>query len=374
MEEYFAVGAPGLEPLLAVELTELGLRRPKIFTAPDDYPGYVAFDAGKNVVLKANLHLRCADRVIVRLGTFKATTFPEFKAETSRLAWERFVSPGRTVRFRVKCAKSKLNHEAAIAQRAGEALSARLKAEVKASSEDSAPLILIQATQDVFTVDIDSSGEPLHRRGYRLASAKAPLKETLAAALLIASGWDKKSTFLDPLCGSGTIAIEAALMAEGLAPGRDRRFAFMDWPGFDHGDWEWTKAAVRHFPMAPYPKILASDRDEGAIRAARANAERAGVSERIEFSVRALSAVGPPPGPGFIVTNPPYGVRVGEGKDLRDLYAQLGNVVRGLGPEWTTTILSGDPRLTRATGLSFDEGLSTLNGGLSVRLSSCRPR
>ena len=374
MEEYFAVGAPGLESLLAIELTELGLRRPKIFTAPDDYPGHVAFDAGKNAVMKANRYLRSADRVIVRLGTFAATTFPEFKAAAARLPWERFIAPDRPVRLRIKCAKSKINHEAGIAECAGEALGARLKTKAKISQDDSAQLIFVQAFQDVFTVDIDSSGEPLHRRGYRLAGAKAPLKETLAAALLIASGWDRKSTLLDPFCGSGTIAIEAALLAEGLAPGRDRRFAFMDWPGFDHGDWEWTKASVRRFPIAPYPKILASDRDEGAIKAARANAERAGVAERVEFSVRAVSAVEPPPGPGFIVTNPPYGVRVSEGKDLRDLYAQFGNVVRGLGPEWTTTILSGDPRLTRATGLAFDDGLPTLNGGLGVRVSSCRPR
>ncbi|MDE2490123.1 MAG: class I SAM-dependent RNA methyltransferase, partial [Elusimicrobia bacterium] len=125
---------------------------------------------------------------------------------------------------------------------------------------------------------------------------------------------------------------------------------------------------------APFPRILASDRDEGAVAAARANAERAGVAERIEFSRRALSDAAAPPGPGWLVTNPPYGVRVSEGKDLRGLFARLGDVARGLGADWTVTMLSASPALARATGLDFDAGLPTLNGGLKVRLVSSRPR
>lgn len=374
MDEFFAVGAPGLESILALELTELGLRPPKIFKGPDGVPGYVEFAAAKGGVMKANLHLRSAERVVVRIGTFTATTLPDLKTSAGKLAWERFIRPGRALDVHVKCAKSKLNHEGAIADRVTTALEGRLKTKSQISPSGLPQRVVIHAKDDVFTVDIDSSGEPLHRRGYRLDGAKAPLKETLAAALLIASGWDRKSNLLDPFCGSGTIAIEAALMAEGLPPGQGRRFAFMEWPQFDHGEWEWTKAAVRRFPTGPILKITASDRDAGAIDAARANAARAGVTERIDFSVRALSAVESPVGPGFIVTNPPYGVRVSEGKDLRDLYAQFGKFARALGVGWTTTMISGDSRLTRATGLPFDQGLSTLNGGLNVRVVSFRPR
>jgi putative N6-adenine-specific DNA methylase len=208
----------------------------------------------------------------------------------------------------------------------------------------------------------------LYRRGYRLATGKAPLRETLAAGILLASGWDTLSPMLDPFCGSGTIAIEAALLARRIPPGARRQFAFMDWPNFDSEVWEKLLAEARTMQRASWPKIAASDRDAGAIRAAGANAERAGVMDSIEFSCRPISAIDPPLGPGWVVTNPPYGVRLGAPGDLRNLYARFGKTLRAKCPGWKIAMLCNSAQLLRATGLKFDPGIPTRNGGLKVRL------
>jgi putative N6-adenine-specific DNA methylase len=194
------------------------------------------------------------------------------------------------------------------------------------------------------------------------------LRETLAAGILLASGWDASSPLLDPFCGAGTIAIEAALLARKIPPGIKRRFAFMDWPNFDAGMWEELLAGAEVAPKIRGPKIIASDRDAGAIQAAQANAERAGMAGGIEFSCRPISAIDPPERPGWVVTNPPYGVRLGTNKDLRKLYAQFGKVLRAKCPGWQVAMLCNSAELLRATGLKFDPGIQTRNGGLKVRL------
>ena len=184
----------------------------------------------------------------------------------------------------------------------------------------------------------------------------------------MASGWDTLSPLLDPFCGSGTITIEAALLARKIPPGTRRQFAFMDWPNFDSAMWEKLLAEAQTIQRAPWLKIVASDRDAGAIQAARANAERAGVMDSIEFSCRPISAIDPPLGPGWVVTNPPYGVRLGTHRDLRNLYARFGKALRAQCPGWKITMLCNSAQLLRATGLKFDPGIPTRNGGLKVRV------
>jgi putative N6-adenine-specific DNA methylase len=187
------------------------------------------------------------------------------------------------------------------------------------------------------------------------------------------------SPLLDPFCGSGTIAIEAAMIARNIPPGRARRFAFMDWPNFDAALWQSLLENVETRDDSPrseaerdrasLPPIIASDRDAGAVEAAKANAARAGVADEIGFSRRAVSAIEPPLFPGWIVTNPPYGVRVSGDKDLRNLYAQFGHVLRAKCRGWRVAMLSGNAQLQRAVGLDFDEGIPLVNGGLKVRLA-----
>ncbi len=190
----------------------------------------------------------------------------------------------------------------------------------------------------------------------------------LAAGLILASGWDKVSPLLDPFCGSGTIAIEAALMARQIPPGWMRRFAFMDWPGFDGRAWEEVLSQSLSARQRSRPTIVASDRDPGAVRDAEANAERAGVADCIQFACRPISAISPPSGSGWVVTNPPYGVRTRTNQDLRNLYAQLGKVLRQKCPAWKITMLCSSQKLLHQTGLNLDKGTPLLNGSIKVRL------
>lgn len=379
METFFAVAAPGLERLVAEELIQLDLLLVGSHELAIERGG-VSFTGNHEALYKANLHLRTASRVLIRLGEFYAAGFPELRKKAGRLAWEKYLSAGQRVALATTCRKSKLYHSGAVAERITAAISDRLgrPIEVVKTTEDDpetilAQLVVVRLVNDHVTISIDSSGELLHRRGYRLATAKAPLRETLAAAVLMASGWDAASPLIDPFCGSGTIPIEAALLASGSPPGcaanrRPRHFAFLNWPGFDTARWEQLLAGCYIPPKISPPRILASDRDAGAVRTAIANAERAGVADFIEFSQRPISAIEPPPAPGWIVTNPPYGQRVSATQDLRNLYAQLGNVLRAKCPNWSVAVLCSDLRLLGHTGLHLDTSFSTINGGIPVYL------
>jgi putative N6-adenine-specific DNA methylase len=237
------------------------------------------------------------------------------------------------------------------------------------NSDLPAQLVVVRLINNQCTLSIDTSGAHLHRRGYRKAVAKAPLRETLAAGLLMAAGWDGASPLLDPFCGSGTIPIEAALLARKIAPGRLRRFAFMDWPDTDPTQWQTLLNQADQAVLAGGPILQASDRDAGAIESARANAARAGVLDAIEFTQRAVSAIQPPRQPGWVVTNPPYGVRVRSAHDLRNLYEQFGKVLQLTCPGWHAAILGSDPVLLGHTRLKFDRNFSFNNGGIQVDLA-----
>ncbi|MFB3884452.1 MAG: class I SAM-dependent RNA methyltransferase [Thermodesulfobacteriota bacterium] len=387
MEKFFAVCSPGLEPFVAQELHQLGLidghSRPENILTEQGHEheyesGGIEFQGSLHDLYRANLYLRTASRFLVRFAEFYASTFSELRRKAGHLSWEKYLSPERPIALRVTCQKSRLYHEGAVAERLSGAIADRLgkSPSVQKYREDPGgdlpQLIVVRLVDNLCTISMDSSGALLHRRGYRLAIAKAPLRETLASAMLMASGWDTLSPLLDPFCGSGTIPIEAALWARRIPPGYSRRFAFMDWPDFDSKFWNklWIDAGKAIVPASP--NIMASDRDAGAIRAAQANAERAGVSDCIRFSRRAVSAIDPPSGPGWVVTNPPYGVRLKKTKDLRNLYAQLGKVLRARFPGWDVTLLCDRTQLIRSTGLKFDGGISLTSGGLRVKLVRCK--
>ena len=358
----YAITPPGVEALTAGELAALGM------TPDATEPGGVSFRATLAQVVVANLELRTASRVLVRVATFHASAFHELERRAARLPWELYVPPGAAITFRVTSRKSKLYHQDGIAERLAGAAS-RCVPGVQLSPDDVAQRFVVRLFRDDCTVSVDASGAHLHQRGYRLATAKAPLRETLAAAMLLAACWNGAVPLVDPLCGSGTIPIEAALLARRVPPGLRRGFALERWPSFDPAV---LRAAVaqaedRILPRAPGP-IVGADRDAGAIEAATGNAARAGVPEDIVFRRAAISALEPPPGPGVIVTNPPYGVRVGRSRDLRDLYARLGQVLRRRCPGWSVALLSARAELAAQTGLDLSTALSTTNGGIRVRL------
>jgi putative N6-adenine-specific DNA methylase len=288
--------------------------------------------------------------------------------------------------LRVTSRKSSLYHEGAIAERFGRWIGddagitvGRAPKDDESDPDGHAPspeqLVVIRVLRDNCLLSVDSSGFLLHRRGYRLATAKAPLRETLAAALIRLTGWQGETAALDPLCGSGTIPIESALIARNIPPGLARAdrsppdYAFLRWEKFDPDAWEGVladaKAAIRDAATHP---IVGSDRDEGAITAALENARRAGVEGDLQLEVRALSTVARLAPEGWLITNPPYGVRVGNTPPLRDLYAALGKLLSTRLSGWRLAMMSADAMLERSTGLDLVEVARTRNGGIPVRV------
>jgi putative N6-adenine-specific DNA methylase len=364
------VTTPGLEHVVADELRALGLA-PKLGEA-----GGVEFEADAKGVFAANLFLRAASRVLVRVAEFRATAFHELERHARSVPWSEFLAATSSVDLRVTCKKSRLYHSDAVAERMVAAIARAVPGVAATTSEkdDDGPggpeqLVFVRFWKDVCTVSADSSGALLHRRGYRLATAKAPIRENLAAAILESLGYDGQIPFVDPMCGSGTFAIEAAMIARKIAPGLSRTFACETWPGAPTAAIAALRGAARAkvLPAAQAP-IIASDRDAGAVAAATENAERAGVARDIEFHRRPLSALEVPKEPGLLVVNPPYGDRIGNPDALRDLYAQLGNVARTACQGWRFGILAADPTLVARTKLPLDERLRFKNGGIAVRL------
>ena len=354
----FAVCAPGLEPVLLGEIQALGLSGHAV-------AGGVEVPAGD--VARLNLWLRTASRVLVRLGDgFRATAFPELVRKASALPWEKYARPGSPVALRVTCRKSRLYHSGAVAQRLRAALEARLGTP-SGDTLAGGQLFVARLDHDVCTVSADSSGVLLHQRGYRGPQAKAPLRETLAAALLLAARWDPATPLCDPLCGSGTIAIEAALIAARRAPGLNRSFSFEKWPGFDVRPFQDLRAAARAGERPLAARIEASDQDAGAIAAARENAARADVSG-IEIVQRQLSALPADDSPGLIACNPPYGVRIGS--DVRRVFRDLAEAMRRR-PRWRAAAVIADP--PSAAALRWSRLLRTQNGGIPVDFSVFDP-
>jgi len=374
----FAVTAPGLAPLVAAEFTALGLAPREVTDAG------VAFDATLADVLRANLWSRMSSRVLVRLATFEARDFATLEKQATKMAWSRVFVRGMTARLRVTCRKSKLYHSDAVAERVargiersvpGVTIEVRGKDDEDGAELPPAQLIVVRFEHDVCTISADSSGELLHRRGWRQAVAKAPLRETLAAAMIAATEWDGSVPLVDPFCGSGTIGIEGALRLRNIAPGLDRAFALEQWPGTDAA---MVRAARENARSLRRPStgvlIVLADRDAGACDAALANAERAGVLDDVTIAQQSLSdtdlgAIGVT---GLILTNPPYGLRVTDGNDIRSLYARLGDVLREGGRGWRAAMLVPDRQLTAQLRIPMETKLRTTNGGIAVSVEMTR--
>jgi len=379
----YVVCTPGLEPVTKGELKKLGLFSEENAPPPGKPAGKLPAAEGTGGIeghgtlkdiYRANLNLRTATRILLTIGEFPVRAFPALRQKTAHLPWERFLKPGQPVALRVACHRSRLYHTGAVAEYTAKALADRLGKDPriqKAKEEDAAELpqlIGVRIEDDICSLSLDSSGALLYRRGYRLATAKAPIRETLAAGMVLASGWDRRSPLLDPFCGAGTIAIEAAMMALDRKPGEARHFAFMDWPNFSPEIWKEVSAERTARIPGPPPIILASDRDAGAIRAAEENARRAGVAEAVSFSRRAFSTMEAPARKGWVVTNPPYGLRTKSGKDLQNMYRVFGRILKEKYAGWKIAMLGDNPALARATGIPFDAGIPVFHGGLKVRL------
>ncbi|MDT1063173.1 class I SAM-dependent RNA methyltransferase [Paracoccus sp. CPCC 101403] len=362
--EIFLVATPGLEEPLAQEARALG------FDAVIQ-PGGVTFTGGWPAVWRANLEVRGATRVLVRIGSFRAMHPAQLDKRAHRFPWADFLRPDIPVRVEAASRKSRIYHAGAITQRIEAALRDTLGATI---AEDAPVTIKVRIEDDLCTISLDTSGESLHRRGYKQAVAKAPMRETMAAMFLRQCGFDGSEPVLDPMCGSGTFVIEAAEIAAGLKPGRARDFAFQHLVSFDPAAWD----ALRGAGPAATPgsvRFRGSDRDAGAIRMSRDNAERAGLVDWTEFQSTAIADLQRPDGPpGLVIINPPYGARIGNKGPLFGLHAAMGEVLRARFKGWRVGIVTSDPQLARATGLPFkDPGPYVAHGGLKVRLFQTGP-
>ncbi|MEI4231456.1 THUMP domain-containing class I SAM-dependent RNA methyltransferase [Roseovarius sp. D22-M7] len=357
--EIFLVAQPGLEEVLAEEARAAGFGP----VAPGR--GGVSFPGTWPDVMRANLQLRGAGRVLARIGGFRAMHLAQLDKRARKFDWAAHLRPDVPLRVEVSCRKSKIYHEGAAKERIARAITESLGAPV---SEHAALRLMARIEDDLVTFSLDTSGEPLHRRGYKEAVGKAPLRETLAALFLWQCGYVGREPVLDPMCGSGTFPIEAAEIAAGLPPGRARRFAFEDLAGFDADAWVafGHSAAPHQVPQ----QFIGYDRDAGAVRMAAQNAERAEVGDLTRFACQPISDLVRPEGPpGLVMVNPPYGARIGNRKLLFGLYARLGEVLMREMHGWRVGLVTSDGGLAKTTGLPFlPPGPPVAHGGLKVTL------
>lgn len=360
-EQLFAATAPGLEEVCATELTALGMAGVKAVA------GGVEFCGALRELYLANLWLRTASRVVVRLGELRCRDFPTLYRKALRLPWGRYVKPGTRLQVRATCRRSRLQHTERIADTLNEAMAKSLGGVETAVSGPEQRLI-VSLEDDLCRLSLDSSGELLHRRGYRQDIGAAPLRETLAAGILMLLGWQGDRPLFDPMCGSGTFLIEGALLALKRPPGAERKFAFMDWPRYRPGLWQALLLEAAKLGRDSCPVLAGADREATVLDAARRNARRAGVEEYLSFQSLELSQQSfPPSQPGLALSNPPYGARLGRG-ELDDTYRALGRVYQEVLPEWQRAFLCPEPRLAKTVGLPLTEVASLQNGGIRVGL------
>jgi len=369
---WFAVCAPGLEEILASELAGLGLPP----ASGDPGEGGVGFTGKLEAGYLANLRLRSAGRVLLRLADFRVRSWDDLIRQAKSIAWEVFLPAGAALSLRVTLKSSNLKHSGRVAEEVFDAARASLgKAAIEpprqAQPDEPAQLILVRAVDRRCQISLDASGMHLHKRGYRQQPGQAPLREDLAAALLGLAGYDGTETLLDPMCGAGTLPIEAALLARNLPALGDRPLAMQAWPCHREPTWRHllSKAADEALAAAPAP-ILGRDLANAALQSSAANALRAGVSEDLRFEQGDFFAAPPPPGPpGLLVVNPPYGKRLGS---VRQAEAFVGNLAQRLAQAyggWRVAIVLYLPQWLEKLGLQDVCSLSAPFGGLKVTLS-----
>ena len=372
---FLATAPAGVEPLLAAELADLGA------TAPQPVRGGIRFQGSLELAYRACLWSRTASRIVLQLAEFPAADAEALYAGLHDLPWEEHLAANGTLAVDFSGGGPGIDHTHFGAQRVKDAIVDRFRARAgqRPGVEPRRPDLRIHARwqRGQATVGIDLSGDSLHRRGYREAIVTAPLKETLAAALLLKAGWPviagEGGPLLDPLCGSGTLAIEAAWIAGDHAPGLLRdHWGFSGWLGHIPVLWNRLLAEARdrrETGRARIPLILASDHDPKAVRAATINAGRAGVAGHIRIERRAWTAVVPPPGPpGLLIANPPYGERLGEPDDIGPLYVQLGDRLKSHFQGWRAALFTGNPEQGKCMGLRAFKTHVFHNGPLECRL------
>ncbi|MDE6687293.1 MAG: class I SAM-dependent RNA methyltransferase [Lachnospiraceae bacterium] len=351
----------GLEAVLKKEIIDIGY---DISSVED---GRVCFYGDEEAVCRANVNLRTAERILIKVGGFRAETFEELYQGTKALPWERYIPEnGKFWVAKAASVKSKLFSPSDIQSIMKKAMVDRLKEKygIQWFAEDGENFpIRVFLMKDEVTVGLDTTGESLHKRGYRKLTAKAPIAENLAAALIMLTPWNKERILVDPFCGSGTFAIEAAMMAAGMAPGMNRHFTAEQWGHIiTQTLWKDTiEEAQEEVDTAACPDIQAYDIDPEMIRIARSNAKLAGVEQMIHLQTRPVEQLSHPKKYGFIITNPPYGERLEEKSALPTLYKTIGERFRQL-DSWSMYLITAYEKAEADIGRKADKNRKIYNG------------
>lgn len=351
----------GMEAVLKREITDLG------YDITETADGRVTFYGDEEALCRANIFLRTAERILIKVGSFRAESFEELFQGTRALPWEEYIpEDGRFWVAKAASVKSKLFSPSDIQSVMKKAMVERLGKHYGTDwfrEEGASFPIRVFLMKDEVTVGLDGTGESLHKRGYRKLTAKAPIAENLAAALIMLTPWNRDRILVDPFCGSGTIPIEAAMMAAGMAPGMNRNFTAEDWPHIvTPVNWADALEEARELvDLSAAPDIQGYDIDGEIVDAARENARRAGVDGLIHFQRRSVAQLSHPKKYGFLITNPPYGERMQEKEELPELYACLGERYRAL-DSWSMYLITAYENAERDIGRKADRNRKIYNG------------
>ena len=362
---FFAPCPRGLEHLLAAELTALGAR------APQSTAGGVAFSGSWETCYRANLWSRIASRVLWRVAEFAYAGEDEVYRATRALAWPRLFGVARSLRVNVSAQHSPLKSIEFITLRIKDAVCDRFRDELgrRPSADRASPEVRVHAFLETqrATLYLDTSGEPLFKRGWRSARVDAPLRENLAAGIILLTGWRPEEPLLDPMCGAGTLLVEAAAIARGRAPGAQRSFGFQRLAAYDAALWE-RIASEPHAPAAAPLRLYGSDLDARALAAARRNLAAAGVERWVQLErADVLQRQAPQPA-GVLVANPPYGERLGSADELARFYPRLGDALKRRFAGWRCHLFTADLRLPKLIRLQPARRVPLYNGALECRL------
>ena len=357
-----ATTAFGLEAVVARELQALGYGDQRV----ED--GRVRFEGDGRAVARCNLWLRCASRVVIEVADFEATDFGELFERTTSIAWEEWLPMDAGFPVRGRSARSQLHSVPDCQRIVKKAIVERLKSiHARDWFKESGAVygIEVSVLKDRVTLTIDTSGDALHRRGYRTSSGPAPLRETLAAALVLLSYWNRERPLVDPFCGSGTIPIEAAMIGREMAPGLNRRFAAEEWRQIPESVWaeERESAAARIQPRLP-DRLIGTDIEERAVSAARRHAQAAGVADDIHFQKKPLAEFRSPRKYGVIITNPPYGERISDERAVEALYREMGRLFERL-DTWSIYVLTAHHRFEHLYGRVAERRRKLFNSNLA---------
>ncbi len=357
--ELIATAAFGLEAIVANELKRLGYENLQVEN------GRVSFSADLNAIARCNLWLRSADRLLLKIGAFEARSFEELFENTKALAWADWLPENAEFPVEGKSIQSKLFSVPDCQAIVKKAIVEKMKARYPRKwFEENGPRYRIQVAflKDQATLTIDTSGAGLHKRGYRKLSAEAPLKETLAAALVSISRWKADRALIDPFCGSGTIPIEAALIGRNMAPGLGRDFGAENWPQIPANLWQKAREEARDSILHHQPLgIMGFDIDPAVLDLARYHAKQAGVQNGLSFQQRDVRELRSKYNYGYLISNPPYGERLSETSEVEKLYRDMGNVFKNL-PSWSFYIISSHPRFEQLFNRQADKKRKLYNG------------